>query len=747
MAKITHGLENRESPNGALPKDELRQGARLRDLGRYQEAVVLLRRSLVLKQSNPEALSLLSQVLLLNRKLVEAESALSEAEAINPKLTSVIRNQARLLLEKNNPIEALEMAKNAIKICPEEPENRLVLAGCMQANNDDKGALQILEVLLEEVPDYAEAFGNRALIRFRVNDLRGAIHDVKIATSLKPELTRLWSLLGFFYRKNGELKCAIDAMTHAHNNNPYNIDNIINLAEVLTLDKKLPDAINILERATDRFESNTRILFSLGTTLFQDNQFQKSKTVFNDILDIDPKNTSALTNLGNIYKECREFDTALNLFTRAIQLQPKLAEAHSNLGCTLLSLGKIQEAINSIHIAIDIDPDVADYYNNLGLAFAAQENYPQAKKSYLQSISINPTISEVHNNLALTYKGLGDLDSAIGHLERSINIKPGSAVALSNLGNILRSKGEYKDAEIKYRKALLLEPDSPEYHFNLGENYMLAGEISKAKTSYSRSIAIRPEFAEANNGILNCLYLLEQKEPLLSELDKLVKQDNANAVISSITYRTRIRYGVSKRNLFCEDPMHHVLHKDLKHIYNFDKVFIQNSMAVLSRYSVPYRQQPLLENGIQTLGNIFDIEKKFMDPIQQAIHSQILAYRELYKNSSEGIIKRWPKNYTLRGWYVTMTSGGRLNPHIHENGWLSGSIYINVPKNSGNENGNLIVSLGKETDMAPDGKLDCQTVEIETGSMVLFPASLTHYTSPFKSQEKRIVLAFDVVPR
>jgi len=31
-------------------------------------------------------------------------------------------------------------------------------------------------------------------------------------------------------------------------------------------------------------------------------------------------------------------------------------------------------------------------------------------------------------------------------------------------------------------------------------------------------------------------------------------------------------------------------------------------------------------------------------------------------------------------------------------------------------------------------------------SLCLFPASLLHYTIPFESEEKRIVLAFDVVP-
>ena len=40
-----------------------------------------------------------------------------------------------------------------------------------------------------------------------------------------------------------------------------------------------------------------------------------------------------------------------------------------------------------------------------------------------------------------------------------------------------------------------------------------------------------------------------------------------------------------------------------------------------------------------------------------------------------------------------------------------------------------------------------ESIDVITGSLCLFPASLLHYTIPFESDEERIVLAFDVVPK
>ncbi|MDC0553543.1 2OG-Fe(II) oxygenase family protein [Candidatus Pseudothioglobus singularis] len=38
-------------------------------------------------------------------------------------------------------------------------------------------------------------------------------------------------------------------------------------------------------------------------------------------------------------------------------------------------------------------------------------------------------------------------------------------------------------------------------------------------------------------------------------------------------------------------------------------------------------------------------------------------------------------------------------------------------------------------------------MNVVTGNLVLFPASLTHFTIPFESEEDRIVLAFDVIAK
>ena len=41
---------------------------------------------------------------------------------------------------------------------------------------------------------------------------------------------------------------------------------------------------------------------------------------------------------------------------------------------------------------------------------------------------------------------------------------------------------------------------------------------------------------------------------------------------------------------------------------------------------------------------------------------------------------------------VRFFDGGELDPHIHERGWVSGSIYLQVPKHLDKKAGNLFIS-------------------------------------------------------
>ena len=339
----------------------------------------------------------------------------------------------------------------------------------------------------------------------------------------------------------------------------------------------------------------------------------------------------------------------------------------------------------------------------------------------------------------------GRISESLVANQKSIKLTPQDAEAHNNLGNTLKELGRLEEAEASYTQAIALKPDYAEAYNNLGNMHQELDRFDESEASLRQAITLKPDYIKAHIILLTYLYFLDKESLFVAELDYLINQDEANAVTGSLTCRSELKYGLEKPNLFCREPLKYVLHIDLNSQYDFEEIFVEKARSILNENKISNRKQSLLVNGYQTSGNLFDIENSFTEKIQKAIRLEIEKYRINFKNSEEGLIKKWPTEYSLYGWLISMKSGGELQPHIHDLSWLSGSIYINVPLKSKADSGNLVVSLGEEKD-ATDTRMNVEKIiNVVTGSLVLFPGSLTHYTIPFEAEEERIVLAFDVM--
>ena len=119
----------------------------------------------------------------------------------------------------------------------------------------------------------------------------------------------------------------------------------------------------------------------------------------------------------------------------------------------------------------------------------------------------------------------------------------------------------------------------------------------------------------------------------------------------------------------------------MRESYNFKEVFIKIALGILNQEDVHFRKQALLKNGKQTAGNIFEVESEITKKIKESILIEVESYRTHFASSKEGFLVNWPEDYDLFGWLMNVIqSGGNLRPHMHENGWLSGSVYLNIPK-------------------------------------------------------------------
>jgi len=277
-------------------------------------------------------------------------------------------------------------------------------------------------------------------------------------------------------------------------------------------------------------------------------------------------------------------------------------------------------------------------------------------------------------NLASNYRWLGKTDKALNLLKESILVNPKGAAAYNNIGNILNQLGKLEESEEEYKKALELDPNIDHIHENLGGVLYKLGKFSESISIYR--LSKRNNEAE----ILQCLLALDRIDEFWREIEQL-STNKPQIKVAAISSYVSEKLSIEDIYPFCRNP----LDKILVSKFNF---FDQELLETLKRVKIASENsnlddtyQSLLKNGKQTSGNFFQtLDKNLGSAFYQYVSEIAHSYKETFKNSNDALINDWPKNHYLYGWFIKMKKQGYLDYHNHDNAWVSGSVYFQIPE-------------------------------------------------------------------
>jgi uncharacterized protein (TIGR02466 family) len=347
-------------------------------------------------------------------------------------------------------------------------------------------------------------------------------------------------------------------------------------------------------------------------------------------------------------------------------------------------------------------------------------------------------------NLGIIYKDLGNLDQALASTLKSLELKPDNPIVLINLGGIYKDLGNLDQAIQSFREAAKAET------FREKASLEIANIYYKNKL-YRNGIALVSELtSKPAKNLMLALYL--------SVDDKSKFNNCANDLISNQLLESRGIAAIDHANLLYRQNLQNNLPRNtLESISNrpvnrteFPDSLIEEILEDLREEHLQRRSQGLLVNGTQTSGNILDTPKKAYVELKKLLIKAI----DEYSKANSGIIGgdfmvNWRKNmYSLRGWAIIMSKGGNLMSHNHENGFLTGTFYLKMPERKLDKNEGAILFSHQGPDYP---QIESEVPEIiihpRTRDLNIFPSSIFHRTLPFRSDEQRICIAFDIGTR
>lgn len=417
----------------------------------------------------------------------------------------------------------------------------------------------------------------------------------------------------------------------------------------------------------------------------------------------------------------------------------------------LINYMRHEDFTSSINLSkklIKIYPENFDFYNILALSYKSIGEYDKAKDTFLNIIKKNiknPKIAFIYTNAGNLFYDIGQVDNAKVFFKASLELDSSNINALIGMGLALSNQGKDKEAIKVYKKGLELDNNNEFFNYNIANSLRRIENYSEASKYYARS---KNRLSKSYR--LECLYNnitdSSSREVFSIFLEELNNDGFSDPLIACISSHSAIRFSLDDNCNFCKEPFSFIKKYNLFEANSFDQSLIKEFLLDIEKAKISKKSQSLLNNGLQTSGNLFNLEYNSVKEIKSIIMSNIINYQKSFKNLKQDYLINWPEKFQLYGWVIIMKDGGSLKAHMHKEGWLSSSIYLKVPKQKKSTDGAIKFSLdgaGYEND---DKNYPEKIFEVKDGDMIMFPSSLFHSTIPFSSNEDRISLAFDVIP-
>jgi len=418
---------------------------------------------------------------------------------------------------------------------------------------------------------------------------------------------------------------------------------------------------------------------------------REAAELYGHVLRYDPDQLVALNNLGLLLGEARRWDESEALLARAARIAPRRPDAWVNLATVLAGQKKLDDAAAACRKALEIAP----------------EN------------------RQAQNTLASVLADAGRHDEAIALLERIVKKRPGYATGHAFLGSLYAKRARHEDAVAAFRRAVDADPKDGVSLAAAAECLLVLGRAAEALPLLERALAL--DAYDVRALALKTLALAEtgrtDEERALSDPGRLIHA------------MTLVRLGYPAAEI----------------------ADLNRGLAEFAAAEAGMQQDPAqyaTYRGWHSTTNLAHAPHpaiaKLKEAIRRAFDERLARLPE--EDAAHPLVRAAPPDYALDLWCVRLAGGGgKMLPHIHLAGWLSGVYYVEVPKivdDPAAGRAGWIEFGPPRADIRLSRSPLVRAVKPEPGLLLTFPSYFWHDTVPLPADntEQRLIFSWDYQP-
>lgn len=366
-------------------------------------------------------------------------------------------DHARQLLA-TDPAMAAQQADEIIRVVGRHPMALLVLAASHRVRGQMPHALDVLEPLVREHPQWPLAHLEHGLTLGRAGRGGDAVPALRRALALKPDLPQAWRELGDHLSAMGDGDGA--AQAYLEHTRYATRDPGLMQAAVALADNRIPEAEALLRAHLKRL----------------------------------PTDVAAIRMLAEVAARVGRGEDAESLLARCVELAPDFLPARQNYALVLHRVNRPEDALRQIDHLLAHEPDNPAHLNLKAVVLCRIGDYEPALALYERVLASYPQQAKIWMSYGHALKTAGHTARAIDAYRRALSLQPGFGEVWWSLANLKTFRFSDDDmAVMRAQRARIDLPDEDRLHldFALGKALEDAGDYAASFAHYRDGNALR----------------------------------------------------------------------------------------------------------------------------------------------------------------------------------------------------------------------------------------------------------------
>jgi uncharacterized protein (TIGR02466 family) len=493
-------------------------------------------------------------------------------------------------------------------------------------------------------------------------------------------------------------------------------------------------------------------LIERAYSLLREGRVREALEISTRLAAADDAGHDALVLHSEALKRVHRHEEALQVDRRAALAFPGSGTAWHNLATTLSELGRGHEALEALARGFAVGLDSPLSWQVKARAHVACGDLAAAEAAYREASARAPGLAPLAAETAdFLWMARGDLAAAQAPLDRAFHAGAPPAPLLLAKARLLASASDQEQAAALLDRAAGHLPDELQLVLAAAQAALEAGRLADAERHALRAETLAPDAIAVlvQSTVVGLalgragLALRRMRKALdLAPLDQSVLAWSATAARAAgdPLYRELCDYESMVGVYDLEPPPGWATQAD----------FLADLKSALDRHHVmaEHPSAQSLRHGTQTTYRLSGSSEPAVQAFFKALEAPLSGHLAKLGAGADPLRRRNTGGYRIVGaWSVRLRPGGFHLDHMHHEGWISSAFYVETPDEAlGRETREGWLRLGQPPFRTVPELPAERFVRPKPGRLVLFPSYMWHGTMPFRTEERRTTIAFDLLP-